>query len=394
MKNTAMAPGRLFYLDWLRVLAMVAIFLHHNARLFNAGEDWHVKNATSSAAASIVTIFNGQWLMPLFFLIAGAGTYYSLKSRGSGQYARERTLRLLIPFIFGMLIIVVPQAYYDAIFHGTTLSGYNIIQIYWLYLQKIFQSLPEPPLFHLWFLRNLFLFSLITFPLFFIRDRNGKNFISRMAAFIDKPFVLIPLLVLMITLVNILTYPDGFWGYRNGGWNIITYLLFFIFGYLLFASPRTIEIIKKLRWYSLAIGIASLTFIVIYISNSGNPEFGALMYDVGMLIQAIGTWGWLFAILGFGSLYLNRNNRFLSYANEAVLPFYVLHQTAIIVIGYYIVQWDIGISLKYFTIAISSFIAIMLIYECVVRRINILRFLFGMKLRRAPSVVSVSIARN
>jgi len=183
-------------------------------------------------------------------------------------------------------------------------------------------------------------------------------------------------------------------GVSKRRWNIITYLLFFIFGYLLFASPRTIEIIKKLRWYSLAIGIASLTFIVIYISNSGNPEFGALMYDVGMLIQAIGTWGWLFAILGFGSLYLNRNNRFLSYANEAVLPFYVLHQTAIIVIGYYIVQWDIGISLKYFTIAISSFIAIMLIYECVVRRINILRFLFGMKLRRAPSVVSVSIARN
>lgn len=371
---------------------MVAIFLHHNARLFNAGEDWHVKNATASMAASILTIFNGQWLMPLFFLIAGAGTYYSLKSRGSGQYAGERTLRLLIPLIFGMLVIVVPQAYYDARFHGADLNGYNVFQIYGLYLQNFWQTLPEPPMYHLWFLRNLFLFSLITIPLFTIRSKDGKSVITRMAAVFDKPWALLLLLVVSISAVNILVYPEGFWGYRIGGWNIITYLLFFIFGYLIFANSRIMETIRKLRWASLTIGIGTFVFIVIYVSISGDPQFGEIMYDVGMLIQSLGTWGWLFAILGFGSHFLEKNTGFLSYANEAVLPFYILHQTVIIVIGYYLVQWDIGNGLKYFTIAVTSFVGIMLIYEFLARRINVLRFLVGMRLKRAQRVVPVSNA--
>ena len=380
MKNLAESPGRLFYLDWLRVLAMVVIFFHHNARFFNAGEDWHVKNATANAAASLAVIFNGQWLMPLFFVIAGAGTYYALKSRGSGQYAKERALRLLVPFIFGMLVIVVPQAYFDAVFHGVDFGGGNLFQIYWLYLQ----TLPELNMFHLWFLMDLFLFSLISLPLFFPGDRESKSVIARLAAFLNKPWALLLLLVISITVVNILVYPAGFWGYRNGGWNIITYLLFFIFGYLIFADPRIMETIKRLRWASLAAGIATFIFIVLYVSISGDPKFGAIMYDIGMLIQALGTWGWLFAILGFGSRYLNRNHRFLSYANEAVLPFYVLHQTIIIVIGFYVVQWNTGIGLKYLTISVSSFIGIMLIYEFLVRRIGVLRFLFGMRLRSAP----------
>jgi glucans biosynthesis protein C len=383
MKNLAGVSGRLFYLDWLRVLAMGVIFFHHNARFFNAGEDWHVKNATTNIAASIAVTFNGQWIMPLFFLIAGAGTYYSLKIRSSGQYAGERVWRLLIPFIFGILVILVPQAYYDAIYHGTDLGGYNLFQIYWLYLQ----ALPNMQLFHLWYLRDLFLFSVITIPLFFTRNREGKSVIARLAAFFDRPWTLIPLFVLIITVVNVLIYPDGFWGYRTGGWNIITYVLFFIFGYFIFSNPHIMVTIKKLRWASLAFGVASFTFIFLYVLISGEPKFGTMMYDIGMLVQALGTWGWLFTILAFGSLYLNRNARFLSYANEAVLPFYILHQTIIIVIGYYIVQWDTGVGLKYLAISTTSFIVIMLIYETLVKRFNVLRFLFGMKLKRVPRAV-------
>jgi hypothetical protein len=103
---------------------------------------------------------------------------YNTKSYSAGQHAGERIWRLLIPFIFGMLVIVVPQAYYDAVFHGADLGGYSLLQIYWLYLQ----SLPNMQLFHLWYLRDLFLFSMITIPLFLIRNRDGKFMISRLAA--------------------------------------------------------------------------------------------------------------------------------------------------------------------------------------------------------------------
>jgi hypothetical protein len=91
---------------------------------------------------------------------------------------------------------------------------------------------------------------------------------------------------------------------------------------------------------------------------------------------------WIVAILGFGSRVLNFNNRFLGYANEAVLPFYILHQTVMLIIGFYVVQWNIGIWPKYLTISVTSFIAIMLIYELLIRRINVFRFLFGMRLKK------------
>ncbi len=388
MKKYAETPGRLYYLDWIRVLAMFGIFFFHNARFYDALSDWHVKNATTNLAASIAVGFMSQWIMPLFFLIAGASTFYALKARRPGQYVQERTLRLLIPLMFGMLIIVAPQAYFEAVSHGEQFGGFNFFQIYWLYLQ----TLPDMNWFHLWFLVDLFIFSVITIPLFFTGSSAGKSVITRLAAVFDKPWALLLLLVISITVVNIFVYPDGFWGYRNGGWNIITYLLFFILGYLIFANSRIMETVKKLRWISLSIGIIAALCIYVFFFNEltyllnyfGSPTFG-----IASLIQSLGAWGCLLAILGLGCRYLNRNNRFLSYANEAVLPFYILHQTIIITIGFYVVQWNVGVGFKYLTISITSFIGIMLMYELLVRRINVLRFLFGMRLKRRPHPVLV-----
>jgi len=319
--------------------------------------------------------------MPLFFLIAGAGTFYALKSRRPGQYIQERTLRLLIPLIFGMFVIVVPQAYFQAISHGEQLGGYNFFQIYGLYLQ----TLPDLEWFHLWFLFDLFIISIITIPIFFTRSGSGKSVISRIATAVNKPWALIMLFVFSITIVDIFLYPAGFWGNRNGGFNIVTYLLFYTFGYLIFANPRIMEAFKRLRWIMLGTAIIACLFtFTVFIDELADPTkyFGSTIFAIASFAQALNTWGWLLAILGFGSRFLNRDNRFLSYANEAVLPFYILHQTIIISIGFYVVQWNTGIGLKYLIISTTSFIVIMLIYEFLVRRINVLRFLFGMRLVR------------
>jgi len=379
--TAAISKQRLYYVDWLRVLAMIGIFFFHNARFYDTFTDWHVRNTTTNLGASALIAFMSQWIMPLFFLIAGVGTYYALKSRRPGQYIQERTLRLLVPLIFGMLIIVFPQAYYQALYQGFDLAGYNFFQIYGLYLQ----TLPELEWFHLWFLVDLFIFSIITLPLFLNTGSSGKSIFSRLATAIGKPWALVLLLVLSIAIVNIFIYPDGYWGYRNGGWNIITYLLFFIFGYLIFANPRFMETIEKLRWITLGIGvIAFSSAIAVFLDELAEPasHFGSASFALASLVQSLNTWAWLLAILGLGSRFLNRNNRFLSYVNEAVLPFYILHQTVIISIGFYVVQWSVGIGLKYLVISATSFLAIMLIYELLVRRINVLRFLFGMRLKR------------
>jgi hypothetical protein len=91
------------------------------------------------------------------------------------------------------------------------------------------------------------------------------------------------------------------------------------------------------------------------------------------------AWCWIIGLLGLGRRFLNRKHPFLAYANEAVLPFYILHHTIIYIVGFYVIQWHSSVFTKFFIIAIVSFAVIMVTYEILVRRVNVLRILFGMK---------------
>ena len=380
--NIKESSGRLYYVDWLRVLAMGGIFFFHNARFYDVWSDWHVKNATTNVGASVLIAFMSQWIMPLFFLIAGGATFSALKSRNAGQYSWERTLRILVPLIFGMLILVVPQAYFQAVFRGELPPGLNIFQVYWLYLK----SVPELNWFHLWYLSDLFLFSLIVLPLFIGWKKGGKSVITKLSGLVSQPWLFLPLMVISLTIVNTLIYPEGSWGYGNGGFSIVPYVLFFIFGYLIFANMNIVELLKKYRWSMLGGAVVAGVFLyVFFIDELADPtvHFGTAKFALAMFTQAMNSCLWLLAFVGLAGRYLTFNNRFLAYSNEAVLPFYLLHQTVIIVIGFHVVQWNTGVAVKYPVIAISSFIGIMAIYELLVRRFNALRFLFGMRAKKA-----------
>jgi len=94
---------------------------------------------------------------------------------------------------------------------------------------------------------------------------------------------------------------------------------------------------------------------------------------------AFNSWFWLSAILGYGAVYLNFSNRLLTYARTAVLPFYILHQTIIVTIGFFISQWEISVMIKYLMLSSLSFVLVIAIYHLVIRRIGLFAFLFGMK---------------
>jgi Acyltransferase family len=384
MKSVNEPLTRLYYLDWLRVLAMFGVFFYHNARFFDGLTDWHIKNNSTNQAATVYVGFADQWGMPLFFLLAGAGAYFAFKVIKPWQYVQERTLRLVIPLIFGMLVIVVPQAYFEAIHHGTALNG-NFFQLYVQYLK----TLPDLNWYHLWFLEQLFIFSIISLPLMIPLGRNKQSIISRVAVIFDRTWAL-SLIVIFTFVVNAFVYPDGFWGTHTwSGWNIINNLLFFILGYLFLANENIIDNVKKIGWGTLFLGIAAIIYLFTFVDELSNPSdyYGTSRYILSQFVQSVNAWCWFFTILSLASRFLTGTNRFLRYANEAVLPFYILHQTIIIVIGFYIVQWNTGIGLKYLVISSTSFIGIMAIYELLVRRFNIMRFLFGMRLKRKAPIL-------
>jgi hypothetical protein len=111
-------------------------------------------------------------------------------------------------------------------------------------------------------------------------------------------------------------------------------------------------------------------------------ETFSLKFVFFQVIWSLASFGSVVFILGLGARHLNFNNRALSYCNEAVLPFYLFHQTIILVVGYPVIRWSMGILPKFLIVTVLSFAAIMALYELCVRRFNIMRFLFGMRPRK------------
>jgi glucan biosynthesis protein C len=177
-------------------------------------------------------------------------------------------------------------------------------------------------------------------------------------------------------------------------------MFFIICGYIFYSNKGIPESIKKYCIISL-IAAFILTGIYLYfefspfiseISSYMLTEYSALSSlsppDLTLeltgffVLRHLAACCWMIAILGLASRFLNFNNRFLAYTSEAVFPFYILHMTIIYLIGLFTIQWNTGIVIKYIIIAISSFVITMLIYKFFVRRISVLRFLFGMKIKK------------
>ena len=141
------------------------------------------------------------------------------------------------------------------------------------------------------------------------------------------------------------------------------------------SNDRYRDAIERQRFFSLTSALVALFgcfYLVLGMEVSTyNPAFA--------WVRGFNTWAWMLTFLGFASHYLNFNNRLLSYANEAVLPFYILHQTVIVTLGYFIADWDIAVFPKYLFMLVVNFTIIIVLYEFIVKRVSFLRYLFGMK---------------
>ncbi len=369
---------RRYDIDWLRILATFTIFLFHCARFFDK-EDWHIKNNQLDLGMSIFVGIVSQWIMPLFFVLSARSAYYALSHRTNKQYLRERFKRLVIPLLFGILVIIPPQVYIERVSH-LHFSG-SFIQFFPHYFEGFYAfggNFAWMGL-HLWYLEVLFIFSLLTLPLFrYLRRETVVHKISQTANFFEQPGVIF-LLAIPLTVAELLVnlQPDGIGRRDFGGWSLLTYLLFFLLGYLIACDERFQQSIERHRAIALVMGIIT-TNVGLNLQLSGYSSRGFLF----AFLRAFNSWFWLVAILGFGSKYLRFSNPLLRYATKAVLPFYILHQTAIVIVGFLITSWNASVKVKYFVLSTSSFVVIVALYELVVKRFQVGRFLLGMKDRQ------------
>jgi peptidoglycan/LPS O-acetylase OafA/YrhL len=372
------ASKRLYYLDWLRVLAILTVFVYHTSRLFNV-EDWAVKNPTWYPWVEVWNRFATAWLLPLLFVISGASLFFAVGKgeggvKGAGQFVRDKALRLLVPVAVCALTHTSLQTYLWRLTHGE-FSG-----SYFQYLPTYFLDDFDPQGAHLWYLWVLFVFSVLLYPLMRWFKGRGQGVLSKVGDLLSLPGAVYALALPAIVLVVLLDI-DSTVMYNNAGWAFLVYLWLTLAGFVVVSDERLQASVERLRWLSLLIGLILAAAQVPLLGLEEAQAFGTWRYALGWGFRALGSWCCVLAILGLGRKHLNYGTPFLKYANEAVLPFYILHQTVILAVGYFVVQWAIPDLLKWLIVVSVSFSIIMILYEFLVRRYNVMRVLFGMKPR-------------
>jgi Acyltransferase family len=408
--RTPSVPGRRSDLDILRTLVVVGLVFFHTATVFDLTDDsFYIKNAERSAALTIVGAFVAMWGMPLLMLVSGMSIWHALGRRRPMAFVAERLRRLIVPWIFGVVTLVPFMAYL-----GERSSG-QIAGSYWQFLPTFFAIRPAfdfPWLWqstgmfedgHLWFLWVLFVYTLLALPLLlWLRGAAGQRWVERTARLVERPgAVFLP--ALLVALGEAIGQTE-----MTGGWNRSVYLLVLIMGFLLAADPRFNRAMRVHAPYALVLALLLFGGVAALFANQMrvgiDPGRGFEPLSVAFrVVKGLDGWMWLIAILGLaGRLvssggaadYAGRSQqadrrpttrlrdlreRLVAYGNEAVLPFYILHEPVVVLIAFFVVPWPTGIALKYLAISVPSLALTLALYELLIRRIGIARFLFGMR---------------
>jgi len=373
LQNNSGNTERQYYLDWLRVLTICLVFLFHCSRFFDA-DDWHVKNSVVSPVATLFSFFMVQWMMPLFFFISGASTWFALQSKTGGKFINDRVKRVLVPLIFGIFILSPHQVYLERLTHHQFTGTFvDFIPHYFSGMYAFGGNFAWMGL-HLWYLLLLFIFSLICLPLLLLLKRKSASRTKAGAA-----FAWLPVFVILLAVPGCLLSPDGVAGGRVwGGWNIFEHLILFILGYYAFSMVNIPKTWPGYRYHLLAVTLLATAVNIYLFVNNIRFEFGTVQYCLKIALRSLVCFGWIFTLLGFAKTRLNYTGKFLKYGNEAVLPFYIIHQPVIVLIGYFVVQSQFATGPKYVAIVIVSLSIVMFCYEFLIKRFEASRYLFGM----------------
>jgi peptidoglycan/LPS O-acetylase OafA/YrhL len=380
---------RLHYLDWLRVLATLGVFLFHAINVFGPAK-FEINNAERSDVIMMIQAFFFPWGMPVFFLVAGAGSWFALRRRTAGQFTRERTLRLLVPFFTGT-ILLGPIQLYLSWSHKSATGVWDGAFVEFV-AERL--SYPFPKIlgaigYHMWFLGFLFFFSLLALPLFiWLKGEAGRRTISRLARLCERRgailLFILPLAAIRLSLQ--LFFP------QLQSWAEFFYFgAFFVLGYLLFADERFTRAIRRDWRILLGVGITAMLAAMAIVVSMESFDIEAapttsLEFLLWGLIAACG-WCWTASVLFMGMRYLDRDSKVLRYGLSVNLPFFVVHQPVILAIAYFVVQWEAPIAIKLLVVILGAFALSIGLTELVIKRVGILRMLFGMKVRPRTPIV-------
>lgn len=397
-------------LDLMRAFVVVGLVVFHSAMVFAPGTSWFVAAPRTGVGFAVFLLWGSLWGMPLLFVVSGMGIRYALRRRSAGAFVRERGARLLVPFVTGLVLLVPPM------FYVARLGQPGFHESYWRFWAG-FVNVPamvvgllpqgswvsgrqefDPA--HLWFLYVLLVLTLVLLPVFLVLRRpRGERVVGLLAGAAQRR----PLPALVAAAVPIMAVEAVFGPDTNtGGWERLTYLFPLLYGFLLASDDRFSVMLRRGRWWALAGAVVATPVLVAWTASVLSTGAGLPAGWGGL--QGLAGWAWLAAILGFAGALRERRSvarsdpapsavpptgrarsrppgwqRAASYANEAVLPFYLLHEPVIVLAAWFIIRWHAPDAVEYPALVAVSFVVTLGLYELLVRRFRVPRLLFGMK---------------
>ncbi|MGN7514393.1 MAG: acyltransferase family protein [Allomuricauda sp.] len=343
---------RRYDIDWLRVITIALLLMYHIAIIF---QPWamfigFVKSEQPLEGLWIPMTMLNVWRIPILFFVSGMGLYFAMRKRNWKQLIGERSRRILLPLLFGIVAIAPLHMFVFQKFYNLPLGYY-------------------PHMGHLWFLGNIFSYVLLFLPIFYLlKQREGGKFKQILNKLMSHPFGLL-LVSLVFMLEAILVKPQIYSLYAETWHGFFLGGLAFFFGYLLVYSGQHFwDTVKKWRWGYLA--LALVLYVVRYL------EF---QLEAPGYLMALESNCWIFGVFGLGYRYLNKPHRILGYLSQAAYPVYIIHMFVMYFGALLILPLKIDPWIQLLAIIVFTFAVCYLIYEFLIRRIWFLRPLFGLK---------------
>ncbi len=391
-----MGSPRVHYLDWLRLLAVLAVVVFHALLPFASLAPWHIKNVEQSDGLGFLVALL-PFAFPVFFLLAGASAQHALRTRTIRAFLVERTARVLVPFLVGAIVLVPPTGYVVALQNG---SAPDSFLAYLAGLPRLIEDTVQaigfgPVLFpvltmHLWFLAWLYLFCLLAWPVFaFLSTSRGLSVVDRLAQSARRPgatlLFAVPVVLIGLPLFGV-SSPLGWDWAAFGMWGTT-----FVGGYLLFSDERLVAAARR----DLPLALAAAALGVVGLSASGFTTSiirgGAHTYDAPYVLvassQGLSIWGVTLTVIGAAMRVGFMQRPLPARANELALPTYLLHFLLVITITALVVQLPLALWPKALLNVALGLAATLLVVTGVVR-IAVVRPLIGLRARPSTEVLT------
>ncbi len=375
---------RRYDLDWLRIAAFGLLIGYHVGMLY-VPWNFHVKSEyRGGPGLTALMLASNPWRLSLLFVISGAATAFMAQGLGRGTLAWQRVKRLLIPLVFGMAVVVVPQVYFEVTEAGRYSGGFMAFWGRYLHGDQSFRT-PIPTWNHLWFVAYLLVYTLIVVALA-PKPRVAEAAPAEPSRAAIVALLLGPWFVLWVLRMTLFPLFGSNHAMVRDWYDHTLYFGMFLFGFTLVRQPALWLAIDRLRWPALALAaLGALVFIGLSLGWGDAFAPGEWQRTVGRAGREAQAWGAVLAALGFGRRHLNHDHRWRAYLVDVIFAYYIVHQTALIALAVWLKPLQLGGALEAMLVVGGTAIACVVTAE-VARRVAWLRPLFGF--RPEPRAVS------